>query len=144
MMKKTLVSLLSALAVTAALTPAAIAQTASPAVAAPAKAATSIETTTQQSEEDKNGQLRQQSEGLIYSVDRTPERTFDTSRAVEVITGDEIRRRNGITLGDLLQEEAGVTISAPHAGGGAAVIRGLSGHQVMIMVDGVKVNDSIW
>jgi outer membrane receptor protein involved in Fe transport len=144
MMKKTLVSLLSALAVTAALTPAAIAQPVAPAVAAPATTAASVEAPTKQSEEDKSGQMRQQSEGLIYSVARTPERTFDASRAVEVITGDEIRRRNGITLGDLLQEEAGVTLAAPHAGGAAAVIRGLSGNQVMIMIDGVKVNDALW
>jgi outer membrane receptor protein involved in Fe transport len=133
MMKKNLVSLLACLALSVALTPGAIAQSSAPA-----------ETSTKQSEEAKSEQLRQQSEGLIYSVARTPERTFDTSRAVEVITGDEIRRRNGITLGDLLQEEAGVTLAASHAGGVAAAIRGLSGNQVMLMIDGVKVNDATW
>src|SRR4029077_21223301 len=30
------------------------------------------------------------------------------------------------------------------AGGAALVIRGLSGNQVMIMIDGVKVNDALW
>jgi outer membrane receptor protein involved in Fe transport len=133
MMKKNLVSVLACLALSIALTPGAIAQSSAPA-----------ETSTKQSEEGKSEQLRQQGEGLIYSVDRTPERTFDASRAVEVITGDEIRRRNGITLGDLLQEEAGVTLAAPHAGGAAAVIRGLSGNHVMLLIDGVKVNDAVW
>ncbi len=112
--------------------------------ATPATTGAPTESPAKQSEEAKSDQIRQQSEGLIYSVARTPERTFDTSRAVEVITGDEIRRRDGVTLGDLLQEEAGVTLATPHAGGGAAIIRGLSGNQVMIMVDGVKVNDTIW
>src|SRR5258706_572116 len=139
-MKKTLVSLLSAFALAATLTQEPIAQPAAP----PAKAATSIEAATKQSEEAKNDQLREQGEGLIYSVARTPERTFDTSRAVEVITGDEILRRNGITLGDLLQEEAGVTLCSPHEGASAAVIRGLSGNQVMLMIDGVKVNNGTW
>src|SRR6185295_20041667 len=32
------------------------------------------------------------SENLIYSVNRTPERPFDTARSVEVITSDEIAR----------------------------------------------------
>ncbi|HXH42209.1 MAG TPA: TonB-dependent receptor [Thermoanaerobaculia bacterium] len=138
---KNLVSLLTALAATVALMPPAIGQTAVP---APATTTASTGAATKQSEEAKSDQLRQQGEGLIYSVARTPERTFDASRAVEVITGDEIRRRNGITLGDLLQEEAGVTLAAPHAGGAAVVIRGLSGNQVMLMIDGVKVNDAIW
>src|SRR5258706_7562287 len=101
-MKKTLVSLLSAFALAATLTQAAIAQPAAP----PAKAATSIEAATKQSEEAKNDQLREQGEGLIYSVARTPERTFDTSRAVGVITRDETLRRNRITLRQPLHAEA--------------------------------------
>jgi hemoglobin/transferrin/lactoferrin receptor protein len=144
MMKRNLVSLFAGIAVTATLTSTAFAQPAAPPAAAPAATAASTEASTKESEEAKSDQIRQQGEGLIYSVARTPERTFDTSRAVEVITGDEIRRRNGITLGDLLQEEVGVTLAAPHAGGGAAVIRGLSGNQVMFMIDGVKVNNSTW
>jgi outer membrane receptor protein involved in Fe transport len=117
---------------------------AQPSTTAAGTAAVSTQTSGKQSEEAKSEELRQQGEGLIYSVARTPERTFDSSRAVDVITGDEIRRRNGMTLGDLLQEEAGVTLAAPHNGGAAAVVRGLSGNQVMLMIDGVKVNDAIW
>ena len=39
----------------------------------------------EQSKEPKAGEptASQLSEGLIYSVDRVPERTFDTARAVE-------------------------------------------------------------
>lgn len=92
----------------------------------------------------KTADIHQQSEGLIYSVNRTPERTFDVARAVDVVTGDEIRSRNWITLADLLEEEAGVSLTAGYAGGNAAVIRGLGGNQVMIMVDGVKVNQANW
>jgi hemoglobin/transferrin/lactoferrin receptor protein len=144
MMMKNVLSLLAALAAAAASTPACIAQPTTETAAASAPSASSTEVSAKQSEEAKSQELRQQSENLIYSVARTPERTFETARAVKVITGEEIRRRNGITLGDLLQEEAGVTIALPHAGGGAAVIRGLSGNQVMLMVDGVKVNNASW
>lgn len=142
-MKKTLVSLLSTLAVTAALTPAAIAQPVAPAVGAPAKTAASVEAPTKQSEEDKSDELRQQSEGLIYSVDRTPERTFETSRAVQVITNEEIRRMNPRGLADLLEEQTGVTVASTHSGG-SPTIRGLGRQQVMLLVDGVKVNNATW
>ncbi|MEO8033336.1 MAG: TonB-dependent receptor [Acidobacteriota bacterium] len=92
----------------------------------------------------KNAEMSRLSEGLVYSVDRTPERTFDAARAVEVITGEELRRRNGVTLGDFLQEDAGVAIASPHPGGIAAGVRGLGGRQVMILIDGMKVNDALW
>jgi hemoglobin/transferrin/lactoferrin receptor protein len=83
------------------------------------------------------------SEGLIYSVDRTPERTFDTSRAVQVITSDEIHRMNPSGLADLLEEQIGVEIAETHSGG-IPSIRGLSGKQIMVLVDGVKINNATW
>ena len=86
---------------------------------------------------------RKLSEGLIYSVDRTPERTFETSRAVQVITSEEIRRTNPRGLADLLEEQTGVAIAETHSGG-IASIRGLSGKQVMLLLDGVKVNNATW
>lgn len=81
------------------------------------------------------------SEDLIYSVDRTPERTFETSRAVEVINADTIRRSNAAGLADLLEEHAGLVVESQHSGG-TPIMRGLSGKQVMLLVDGVKVNNA--
>lgn len=83
------------------------------------------------------------SEGLIYSVDRTPERTFETSRAVQVITSEEIERVNPRGLADLLEEQTGIAIAETHSGG-IPSIRGLSGKQVMLLVDGVKINNATW
>jgi outer membrane receptor protein involved in Fe transport len=82
-------------------------------------------------------------ESLIYSVDRVPERLFDTSRAVEVITQEQIQQSNPRSLADLLEEQAGLSVSASPAGG-LTIIRGLSGKQVMLLVDGVKVNNATW
>lgn len=84
------------------------------------------------------------SEGLIYSVDRVPERTFDTARAVEVITISELWRASGMTLGDVLQQEAGLTINNFNAPPSVPIMRGLLGKQVMVLIDGVKVNDAMW
>ncbi len=88
-----------------------------------------------------SAELSRLSEDLIYSVDRTPERTFDTSRAVDVITGDSIRRANPANLADLLEEQAGIII-ASSSSGGIPSIRGLANKQVMILVDGAKVNNA--
>jgi outer membrane receptor protein involved in Fe transport len=81
---------------------------------------------------------------LVYSVNRTPERPFDTTRAVEVIDSEEIWRRNARTLPELLMECAGVFVQQTNYGGGSPVIRGLVGKQVLIFVDGVRLNNATY
>jgi outer membrane receptor protein involved in Fe transport len=84
------------------------------------------------------------SEDLIYSVDRVPERLFDTARSVEVITLDEIWRKSGRTLSDLLADEAGIIVKRLDYSVASPMIRGLSGKQVLILIDGMKINSSTW
>ncbi|HEX7153983.1 MAG TPA: TonB-dependent receptor [Thermoanaerobaculia bacterium] len=84
------------------------------------------------------------SQDLIYSVNRSPERPFDTARAVDVITAEEIANRPGRGLADILEETTGVYIRRWGASGGAAVVRGLSANQVLILIDGVKLTNGTW
>ena len=77
---------------------------------------------------------------LVYSVNRTPERLFDTSRAVVLITSEDIWRKNARTLPELLMEEAGIFVQQTNYGGGSPIIRGLIGKQILILIDGVKIN----
>jgi outer membrane cobalamin receptor len=84
------------------------------------------------------------SEDLIYSVNRSPQRTFDTSRSVEVITSEEIQRRAGRGLADILADTAGIYVRRFLVSGGSAVVRGLAGNQVLILVDGVKLTNGTW
>jgi outer membrane receptor protein involved in Fe transport len=84
------------------------------------------------------------SEELVYSVTRTPQRTFDTPRAVQVITAEQIRRKAGFELSDVLMQESGFFISPGTNGGGSVIVRGLASRQVLVMIDGVKLNNSTW
>jgi len=84
------------------------------------------------------------SEELVYSVTRAPERTFDTPRAVQVITAEQIRRKAGFELSDVLVQESGFFISPGTNGGGSVIVRGLASRQVLVMIDGVKLNNSTW
>ncbi len=92
----------------------------------------------------KAKQTSEMSERLIYSVDRVPERTFDTARAVEVITVSDLWRKSGMDVADVLEHEAGIAIVNYDANGGVPLVRGLHGKHVMVMIDGVKVNDTMW
>lgn len=81
---------------------------------------------------------------LIYSVSRTPERIFDTARSVEVITREDIWRLNARTLPEVLMEEAGVFVQQTNYGGGSPIIRGLMGKEILILIDGVKINNTTY
>jgi outer membrane receptor protein involved in Fe transport len=79
---------------------------------------------------------------LVYSVNRTPERPFDTGRAAQVITAEDIWRKNPRTLSELLMEEAGTFIQQTYYAGGTPTVRGLMGKQIIILVDGVRFNNA--
>lgn len=81
---------------------------------------------------------------LIYSVNRTPESPFETSRAVQVISAEQIWRRNARTLPEVLFEEAGVFVQQTSYGSGAPIIRGQIGKQILILIDGVRVNNATY
>ena len=80
---------------------------------------------------------------LIYSVNRTPERPFETARAVEVITAEDIWRSNAMSLSDILLEAPGFLKYRTTQASVTGVVRGLVGRQVLILIDGVKVNDTL-
>jgi outer membrane receptor protein involved in Fe transport len=81
---------------------------------------------------------------LIYSVNRAPESPFETARAVQVITAEDIWRRNARTLPEVLMEEAGVFVQQTNYGSGSPIIRGQIGKQILILVDGVRVNNATY
>ena len=66
---------------------------------------------------------------------------FQTARATEVITSDEIRRQNARTLPELLMM-AGVFVQQTNYGGGSPIIRGLMGKHILILVDGARLNNA--
>jgi hemoglobin/transferrin/lactoferrin receptor protein len=81
---------------------------------------------------------------LIYSVNRTPESPFETSRAVQVITQEQIWRRNARTLPEVLFEETGIFVQQTNYGAGSPIIRGQMGKQILILIDGVRVNNATY
>jgi len=81
---------------------------------------------------------------LIYSVNRTPERPFDTGRAVKVITSEDLWRKNARTVAEALFGEPGIFVQQTNYSGGSPIIRGMIGPDVLIMVDGVKINNATY
>lgn len=80
---------------------------------------------------------------MVITATRLPEVASPLPNTT-VVTRDEIAARQALTLADLLQQEAGLTVTG---NGGAfstagLFLRGSAGKQVLVLVDGVRVNDA--
>ncbi|AHE97502.1 TonB-dependent receptor plug domain-containing protein [Thioalkalivibrio paradoxus] len=64
----------------------------------------------------------------------------ETAASVNVIESDEIRRREARSVGDLLRGEPGVAVAVDGSVGVDPIIRGLKRDQVLVLIDGVRVN----
>lgn len=64
----------------------------------------------------------------------------DTPRSVNIITAEEIAFTDARTLGDLLIGQPGVAVEASGAVALDPIIRGLKRDQVVILIDGARVN----
>ena len=67
---------------------------------------------------------------------------LESTHAVRVITAEEIWRSNARNLPDLLAEEFGIWMNYANYASGVAVSRGVSRNDVLILLDGLKMNNT--
>ncbi|TAK63153.1 MAG: TonB-dependent receptor [Bacteroidetes bacterium] len=79
---------------------------------------------------------------MIITATRTEKEMFDVPREVVVVERKELEDRNIRFTPDALAESPSILIQKTNYGGGAPVIRGLIGNQVLILVDGIRLNNS--
>ncbi len=68
----------------------------------------------------------------------------DSPRAISVVTGAELRERNYRSTPEAVAEVVGVFVQQTNYGGGAPIVRGLVGHQVLILIDGIRLNNAAY
>lgn len=74
---------------------------------------------------------------------RSEKSIFDTSAAASIRTRQEIAERQAPDMFTALQNEVGVLMQSTAAGQASPFVRGLTGQQVLILVDGIRLNNSI-
>lgn len=80
----------------------------------------------------------------VVSGSRHEQRQIESPQSTSVITGDEIRRRNYRNIPEALSSLAGIMVQYTNYGGGAPIIRGLIGNRILILIDGVRINNAIY
>jgi outer membrane receptor protein involved in Fe transport len=81
---------------------------------------------------------------IQVTATRAPASTQEVSQGVTVIERETLRRRVPLTVTDHLRGEPGVYLQQTTPGQGVPIVRGLKGSEVLHVVDGFRLNNSIF
>jgi len=80
----------------------------------------------------------------IVVIGRRDEVEEDIPYTVQNITRKQIALTNSQTAADILRDHAGVFVQKSQMGGGSPVIRGFEANRVLLVLDGVRMNNAIY
>lgn len=83
-------------------------------------------------------------EEVVFSASKTEEKKSETPYSITVVTDKQISFSNPQTSADMLQNTGGVFVQKSQMGGGSPVLRGFESNRVLIVVDGVRMNNAIY
>lgn len=81
---------------------------------------------------------------LVVTAGRTESRRADSPHTVDVVTSEFIRENTRRTLPEALQFTPGVLVQKTAYGHGSPFIRGFTGRQNLLLVDDVRINNSLF
>ncbi len=78
----------------------------------------------------------------IVLAPRSTQTATSTHASTQVITAQELAQTGERSLPRAIAKATGLFVQETNLGGGAPILRGLIGNQILIVVDGVRLNDS--
>ena len=81
---------------------------------------------------------------IILSANRKPEHKIDVPFLIEIIKQKDIEFTNPATTGDLLSNTGQVFVQRSQSGGGSPSLRGFEANKVLLVIDGVRMNNAIY
>ena len=88
-------------------------------------------------------QDKKQLDEIILSVARSSSLKKKIAEKVNIITSSDIEFNNPSTGADLLGFSPGIRIQKSQGGGGSPVIRGFEANRVLLVIDGIRMNNAI-
>lgn len=79
---------------------------------------------------------------VVVTAQRSAQQTFDTPGAVVVLSRKNLSQYQAHTSPEALMGVNGVFVQKTNHGGGSPFLRGLTGNQTLILIDGVRLNNS--
>ncbi|TGE21978.1 TonB-dependent receptor [Hymenobacter aquaticus] len=81
---------------------------------------------------------------VVVSANRVRERRADVPQQIDVLRAAQIRLQNPMTTADALLNTGQVFVQKSQFGGGSPVIRGFEANKILLVVDGVRMNNAIY
>lgn len=81
---------------------------------------------------------------IIISASKWEQKKSEVPNKIKVITSKEISFNNPQTSADLLNTSNEVFVQKSQMGGGSPMIRGFSANSVLLVIDGVRMNNAIY
>lgn len=79
---------------------------------------------------------------VVVTALRTENKIISIPSAITVVTSDYISSRLARTTPEVLMGTVGVFVQKTNHGGGSPFIRGLTGNQILLLIDGIRLNNS--
>ena len=97
-----------------------------------------------QAQNEKQDSSAKELEELVISASKFPEKKLNVAQRIDVISSKFISRVNAQNTGDLLMSTGNVFVQKSQQGGSSPVIRGFEASRVLLVVDGVRMNNLIY
>lgn len=81
---------------------------------------------------------------VVISAYRVAEDKSRIAQTIDIISRKEIEGENAATIGDLLSVTGSAFVQRSQQGGGSPVVRGFEASRVLMVVDGIRVNNLIF
>lgn len=81
---------------------------------------------------------------VIFSANRIKEKKSDVPYTMEVVKQKDIEFANQPTTGEVMQNTGAVFVQKSQMGGSSPVLRGFEASRVLMVVDGVRMNNAIY
>jgi len=81
---------------------------------------------------------------VVVTATRSDRCIYEVPQPINLVSKKAIKQRSAKTSAEALREETGVFVQKTNHGGGSAILRGLSSNQILILVDGIRLNNSTY
>jgi hemoglobin/transferrin/lactoferrin receptor protein len=79
---------------------------------------------------------------IVITANRSSQEVFHTASSVSVLNKKDLKNNSSRTAPEAFIGINGVFVQKTNHGGGSAFVRGLTGNQTLILIDGIRLNNS--
>ena len=94
--------------------------------------------------QENTDSLKKELETIVISGSKFAEKKKNIIQKIDIIGLKDIKKANAQNMGDLLMSTGNVFVQKSQQGGSSPVIRGFEASRVLLVVDGVRMNNAIY